>query len=316
VSGEPLDPPVTTRAAALVATRGDDRPDGDHAVDVETYYTDAGMDYRAWSPRFNMHFGYWRRGLGPLALEPQLDEMSRQVFQRLALADGQRVLDLGCGVGTPARLLASEHAVAVTAVTKVEWQIAMARRLSADLAPRGSVEWVQGDFTALALPAASHDAAFSIEASCHAPGGSKEALVREVARVLRPGGRFVVADGFLKRSDRMPRWYARIMRIMVHGWAVEQFADLGLFTAALARHGLRVEAVEDVSWRIAPSVLHVPRVTLQFLFKELILERQPLNATRRGHIKACVLSPLIGLGRRWFGYHLVTARRRDDTEAT
>ena len=53
-------------------------------VELATHYTEAGMDYRAWSPRFNMHFGYWRRGL-TLALEPMLEEMSRQVFARLAL---------------------------------------------------------------------------------------------------------------------------------------------------------------------------------------------------------------------------------------
>jgi len=59
-----------------------------------------------------------------------------------------------------------------------------------------------------------------------------------------------------------------------------------------------------------PRRIHVPRVTLQFLARELLVKRQWLNATRRGHVLACVLSPLIGIGRRWFGYHLVTARRR------
>ena len=29
-------------------------------IDLETYYTEAGMDYRAWSRGFNMHFGFWR----------------------------------------------------------------------------------------------------------------------------------------------------------------------------------------------------------------------------------------------------------------
>src|SRR3954453_2369835 len=122
-------------------------------VDLATYYTEAGMDYRAWSPRFNMHFGFWRRGVSPIRLEPQLEEMSRQVFARLQLADGMRVLDLGCGVGAPARALVAAHEVALTAVTKVEWQIVMARRLAAAAPPpRGRVEWMLGDYTALPLP--------------------------------------------------------------------------------------------------------------------------------------------------------------------
>jgi cyclopropane fatty-acyl-phospholipid synthase-like methyltransferase len=89
-------------------------------VDLVTYYTEAGMDYRAWSSSFNMHFGFYRWGMNPLALESMLEEMSRQVFRRLALSEGMKVLDLGCGLGTPARALIQQHDVAATAVTKVE----------------------------------------------------------------------------------------------------------------------------------------------------------------------------------------------------
>src|SRR5215510_160133 len=99
-------------------------------VDIGTYYTNVGMDYRAWSRNFNMHFGYYRWPANPMALEAMLEELSRQVFTRLDLAAGMKVLDLGCGLGAPARTLTVEHAVAVTAVTCVDWQIARARALS------------------------------------------------------------------------------------------------------------------------------------------------------------------------------------------
>ena len=69
-------------------------------------------------------------------------------------------------------------------------------------------------------------------------------------------------------------------------------------------------AAEDISWRISPSVLHVPRVTLKFLAGELLLRRKKLNSVRWGHIVAFLLAPWIGLGRRYFGYYLVTARKR------
>jgi len=279
-------------------------------VDLTTYYTEAGMDYRAWSRGFNMHFGYWRAWMNPFALERMLEQMSREVFRRLDLRDGDRVLDLGCGVGAPARALIAERAVAVTAVTKVGWQIDMARRLGEGRADRGTVEWTLGDYTALDLPSASYQGAFSIEASCHAAGAGKEPFVRECARLLAPGARLVVADGFMKRSSGIPRWYQSLLDRMTHSWAVERFADLDAFTAALERHGLAVEVVEDTSYRIAPSVLHVPRVTLKFLFTELLIRRRWLNRARWGHVLACLIAPFIGLGRSWFGYYLITARRR------
>src|SRR5262245_43570821 len=179
---------------------------GPSLVDLETYYTEAGMDYRAWSRGFNMHFGYYRWPANPFALERMLEEMSREVFRRLDLGPGMRVLDLGCGLGAPARTLIAEHAVEVTAVTIVEWQIAKARALTeGTTAPRpGRVEWKHGDFTALDLPGGAYEAAFSIEAACHAPGESKEPFIEECARLLRPGAKLVLADGFMKRGHGLP----------------------------------------------------------------------------------------------------------------
>jgi SAM-dependent methyltransferase len=279
-------------------------------VDLATYYTEAGMDYRAWSRGFNMHFGFYRRGMNPLALESMLEEMSRQVFRRLDLAAGMSVVDLGCGLGAPARTLVAQHEVAATAVSKVEWQIAQARALGSGPAPRGTVEWKVGDYTALDLPDGSFQAAFSIEAACHAPGAGKEPFVKECSRLLARGAKLVIADGFMKRSAGLPKWYAALLGYMTKSWAVERFADLGELTAALERYGLEVLAAEDVSWRIAPSVLHVPRVTLKFLAGELLLRRKKLSSVRWGHVVACLISPVIGLGRRYFGYYLITARKR------
>jgi SAM-dependent methyltransferase len=279
-------------------------------VDLVTYYTEAGMDYRAWSRNFNMHFGFYRWGRNPLALESMLEEMSRQVFRRLALKEGMKVLDLGCGLGAPARALIRQNDVEATAVTKVEWQIAMARTLSQGIPALGTVDWKLGDYTALDLPGGAFQAAFSIEASCHAEGADKEPFVRECSRLLAPVARQVVADGFMKRSVGLPRWYATLLGFMTRNWAVERFADLPAFRACLERHGFTVLAAEDISWRISPSVLHVPRVTLKFLAGELLLRRKRLNSVRWGHIVACLLAPFIGLGRRYFGYYLVTAQKR------
>jgi ubiquinone/menaquinone biosynthesis C-methylase UbiE len=304
VAGPAADPLRPANAGAIA----DDAAHSPAPIDLETYYTEAGMDYRAWSRAFNMHFGYWRPWMNPFALEPMLEQMSREVFRRLDLADGDRVLDLGCGVGAPARTLVAERAVAVTAVTKVAWQIAMAKRLSEDTTPRGSVDWTLGDYTALELPDGAYQAAFSIEASCHAHGADKEPFVREAARVLAPGARLVIADGFMKK-ERIPGWYRSMLERMTRSWAVERFADLGAFTACLEGHGLAVERVEDISYRIAPSALHVPRVTLKFLAGELLVRRRALNRARWGHVLACLISPFVGLGRSWFGYYLVTARR-------
>jgi MPBQ/MSBQ methyltransferase len=70
--------------------------DFDASVNFQRYYADAGPDYSAWSPNFNMHFGYFRRGMNPFRLEPMLERMNREILARLRLQPQQhtRVLDI------------------------------------------------------------------------------------------------------------------------------------------------------------------------------------------------------------------------------
>ena len=75
------------------------------AQDVVRYFEVAGPDYAAWSPSFNMHFGYWARGMSFLARRPMLERMSAETLARLA-AQGElppHLADLGCGLGATAR---------------------------------------------------------------------------------------------------------------------------------------------------------------------------------------------------------------------
>jgi len=299
-----------TPAAARPATapRANDRQ---HVV---RYYREAGPDYAAWSRDLNMHFGYWRRGLNPLRRETMLHEMTRQVVRRLGLdLDApQRLLDMGCGVGASARLAASQWpALAVDGLTLVPWQVGEARRLAAARALDGRVRFLQGDYTAAPLPAAAYDGVYAIESACHASGLDKEGFVREAARLVKPGRRLAVADGFLKGDGPMNPLLRWALDRVCANWALETFAEIGHFRRCLKRHGFADVRVEDASWRIAPSVMHIPWVTARFLARELAASRLRMGRVRWGHVRACVLSPLVGMARRRFGYFLVSASRRD-----
>src|SRR5271169_2621839 len=77
-------------------------------IGLEQYYSEAGPDYAAWSPEFNMHFGYYRAGSNPLHREAMLEQMNAEVLGRLQLGANEepRLLDLGCGLGATLRSIA------------------------------------------------------------------------------------------------------------------------------------------------------------------------------------------------------------------
>ena len=283
------------------------------ARSVVDYYEHAGADYRSWSPHFNMHFGYYRRGMNPLWLEPMLAAMNDEILRRLDIPAGQpaRVLDLGCGFGATARQLARRGpGLAITGLTIVPGQAVEGNRISAAEGLGDRVRLIHADYTAIPLPDHSVDYAYAIESACHASGPDKAAFVRELCRVLRPGGRFVIADGFMKHARPLPPWLERVRAHVCEGWAIEAFPELAAITSRLREGGVQTLEVRDISWRVAPSVVHIPRVTLGFLLAELrATGALRLGRLRRGNVVASLLGIVLGLARSHFGYHLIAGRR-------
>jgi 24-methylenesterol C-methyltransferase len=112
-----------------------------------------------------------------------------RVAVALGLGPGKRALDVGCGVGGPMRTIASVSGAHVTGITINEYQVGRARAHNAKSGLAALTDVVRGNFLDMPFPDASFDAAYAIEATCHAP--QLETVFGEVARVLKPGGMFL-----------------------------------------------------------------------------------------------------------------------------
>jgi SAM-dependent methyltransferase len=116
-----------------------------------------------------------------------------ELAEQAALAPGQRVLDIGCGTGTLAiQMCAREPGVDVVGLDPDPQALARARA-KADRAGV-CVTWQQGFADALPFADASFDRVFSSFMFHHLDAEVKRGALREVARVLRPGGSLHLLD--------------------------------------------------------------------------------------------------------------------------
>jgi MPBQ/MSBQ methyltransferase len=281
------------------------------APDVVGFYTATDGDYGAWSADFNMHFGFYERGLNPLDREAMLERMNAKVHERLALGAGPaRVADLGCGTGATARsLLRRRSDTRVSAVTIVPSQVERGRDRSVRAGFGDAIAFVLRDYADTGLDGGAYDGAYAIESACHAPGTGKRGLIDEAFRLLRPGATLVIADCFVKRPGALPWPMERAYRRWCESWAVPDMPRLDAMRDALHGAGFVDLEFTEISWNVAPSIAHVPWVAGRFLVVELWRGRGRLSDWRRRHFVASVLSIFLGLCRGWFGYYLVSARK-------
>jgi SAM-dependent methyltransferase len=287
------------------------------AEEFQRYYEEAGPDYAAWSAKFNMHFGYFRWGMNPFRREAMLEEMNRQILDRLGLKDTPRVpghvptriLDMGCGLGATLRSFACRMPEAeLTGITLVPWQLEQGRLLNEGCPEAGGIRLMLGDYERTAMPAECFDAVYAIESSCYAHGVNKAAFLQEAHRLLRPGGRLVVADGFLG-PGRLRGPQRCICRKLCDCWVIDTLGEVDAFRREMERVGFGDIVVERAQGRVAPSVLHVPWVTLKFLLTAVVFGGRRMTRARWNNVLAPILLPFVGFPVGPMAYYIVRATR-------
>lgn len=282
-------------------------------ISLEQYYSEAGPDYAAWSPQFNMHFGYFRAGANPLNREAMLEQMNTEVLTRLQIEGTVQptLLDLGCGLGATLRSFAGRLPEAeLCGITRVPWQVKQARALNQAAGCGERIRVVEGDYEDPdLLPNCGFDGVYALESSCHARGADKGPLLRQAHRLLRPGGSLVVADGFLSKNTFANGLQQRIYRRLCECWVIEELAQLHLFTARLEQLGFTGITVEHLQLRVAPSVAHVPWVSLKFLVTDVIFGEREMTRARWNNVLAPLLLPLVSAPLGPMNYCMITATK-------
>ena len=161
------------------------------------------------------------------------------------LPAGSKVLDVGCGIGGSARILAQDYGLDVVGISISPAQVARATALTPDgLNCRFAVM----DALDLQLSDQSFDGVWSVEAGPHMP--NKQKYADELLRVLKPGGTLAVADWNRRdpsdgEMNRQERW---VMHQLLTQWAHPEFSSIKGFHRNLEVSAFQRGPIEVDDW--------------------------------------------------------------------
>jgi len=275
-------------------------------LEIIDFYDGATEDYAFWSKDLNMHFGYYKPFKNsPFKRNTMLNEMNNQVLKRLNLNKNKsNLVDLGCGVGGTMRYaLKKIKGLTAFGVTLSSFQVDMGNSL---LKPyKGSI--LNENYNNTSFQSNTFDGALAIESFCHS-GHNKDSF-KEAYRILKPNGRFVIADAFLKKETSELCYGSKYAyKKLCSHWSLERLASINTVEKTLSDLGFKDIKIEDVSFRVAPSVLHVPFAIIGFILKKLFsfksLKRESLH-----NLKGSFYALLSGLHMKSFGYYIISATK-------
>jgi O-methyltransferase StaMB len=189
----------------------------------------------------SFHVGLFRSGSETLA--EALNAHTDLVGEMARLRARQRVLDAGCGIGAPALRIAERYGCEITGVNISREQVRQGRRLIEEQRMSHRVRITRGDARALDFPDASFDAIVCLEAAgdiC-VDDRDKNRLVRDLHRVLRPGGHVGFSDLALRSCPSQKEDHA--LRAVLYHSGGELVTD---WPALFVRHGFTIVDVEDI----------------------------------------------------------------------
>ncbi len=230
----------------------------DTANPVVTYFEGTRWDYRhLWRSEKTgaLHFGYY--DAGTRGHVQAVRRMTGHLATLAGISAADRVLDAGCGLGGCAIWLARNRGCSVAGVNITPYQVDAARESVRRAGLGASVEVVEADVADTGLPGGGFTVVWALESIVHVR--DKGAFLREAHRVLRPGGRLMIAEYLLRDGAEVADTDDADLRTWCDGWAMPGLLSELRYRELLAEHGFGNVQVYDISANVAPSLRRLGR---------------------------------------------------------
>jgi tocopherol O-methyltransferase len=207
----------------------------------------------------HIHHGYWR---GDESAAVAQENLIKELATRARISEGDRVLDVGCGLGGSSMFLAREYGAMVRGITLSPKQVSVARDQARRRGLLGRVNFDVQDAHELDRDPGIYDVIWIVECSEHL--FDKPAFIRECARHLAPGGRLAICAWLV--GENLDVAQERTVDAVRVGMLCPSFGTLADYTLWMHAGGLVVESAEDITahvkrtWSLCRPILEFPLV--------------------------------------------------------
>ena len=267
-------------------------------ADAEKHYDDCYHDYLfAWCNKENLalHYGYWDQHT--TSHHQALINKNQVLYDTAGISSKDHVLDAGCGIGGSSIWMAKQHGNQMTAITISKQQTEYAAQHAKRQGVTEKTEFLVSDFCDTPFEGESFDVIWGLESICHAL--NKGDFLKEAYRLLRPGGKIVVCDGFITRREFSDDEWLDIV-VCLNGWAVPNLCSGDEFNQLLEDNQFQDVAYKDITAETLPSADYMFKVAKRLKPVQLLSQWLGLRT------KAQTANYKVGLAQhRLFTDHLV-----------